>query len=96
MADIPAKAIDSFGATGGILGLVILGLLAFMVWYIHSSHKHRSTENAALAVERKEWREAIEKNTAAFHSLEKALNTKPCLRPPDARTRVTDRIHRRE
>lgn len=94
MTDIPVKAIDAFGTTGGILGLVILGLLGFMAWFIHTNRKHEAVQSATLMAERREWREAIEKNTAAFHSLEKALNTKPCLRPTDARTRVTDRMSR--
>ena len=94
MTEIPAKAIESFGATGGILGLIILLLVGFMVWYIHSSRKYHSMENKERRKERETWRETVDKNTAAFHALEKALITKPCLRPPDARTRDTGRVSR--
>lgn len=94
MTEIPVKAIDSFSATGGILGLIILLLVGFLIWYIHSSRKYHSAENKASVNERREWRDTVDKNTAAFHALEKALITKPCLRSPDTKTRETDRVHR--
>lgn len=105
MTEIPTKAIDSFGATGGILGLIVLLLVSFIVWYIHSSRKYHAEKEAkeaserlardqAFAAERREWREALDRNTAGYHELTKALVTKPCLRSSDARTRETDRVLR--
>lgn len=105
MTDISVKAIDSFGANGGILGLIVLLLVSFLVWYIHSSRKHhavkdekdaaeRLARDQSFAAERREWREALDRNTAGFNELTRALITKPCLRPPEARTRETDRVHR--
>ena len=90
MTEIPVKAIETFGATGGILGLVVLLLVGFMVWYIHTSRKYHATENAALAEERKEWRSSLDRNTEAFHELSRSLGARPCLRSADSRTRSTD------
>ena len=104
MTELPGDIVKQASEQGGILGLLIVVILGFMVWYIHSSRKYhavkereeakdRAEQNAILAEERKEWREAIERNTAAFHNLEKALQSKPCLRPRTTRTRETDFLH---
>lgn len=47
-----------------------------------------------MAVAANELRSDVKELKAAIDELRDALYTKPCLRPPDARTRETDRIHR--
>ena len=95
------EIIREAGEKGGILGMLIFGVIAFMAWYIYSSRKYHAEKEAReaqernvrekmAAEERKEWRETLERNTAAFHGIEKALQTAPCFRPSTARTRVTD------
>lgn len=101
MPDIAGQTLEHASREGGWYGVLTVIILAFMAWYIHSSRKYhaakereeardRESRDKILAEERREWREAIERNTAAFHGLEKALHTKPCLRPTAARTRETD------
>lgn len=101
MPELPSKAIDAFGSAGGLWGLVILLLIGFMIWYISTSRKHhtakdileskeRVSKEEILATERKEWRATIDRNSDAFHELAQVLQTKPCARPTDARTRSSD------